>query len=143
MKLAKQSVLFLPTVSSEKREYIPCGFFDNDTVIIDPNFAIYDPNPTIFGIISSKMHMVWVRAISGKLETRYRYSSTLCYNTFPFPKISSKQKETLNQYVFDILDERAKYSSKTMAWLYNQNTMPTGLKKAHQELDIAIEKCYR
>ena len=77
------------------------------------------------------------------MKTDYRYSSTLCYNTFPFPEITSKQKENLNLYVFAILDERAKYSNKTKAWLYNPTTMPKGLKQAHQELDEAIEKCYR
>ncbi|MFV0540124.1 MAG: class I SAM-dependent DNA methyltransferase [Aestuariibaculum sp.] len=142
-KMPKESVLFLPTVSSERRDYIPCGFFDNDTVVIDPNFAIYDPEPLIFGIISSRMHMVWVRNFSGKLKTDYRYSSTLCYNTFPFPDITTKQKENLNQYVFDILDERAKHPSKTMAQLYNPTTMPKGLLQAHQALDLAIEQCYR
>lgn len=74
MKLAEESVLFLPTVSSERRKYIPCGLFDNETVIIDPNFAIYDPEPFIFGIISSRMHMVWVQNFGGKLKTDYRYS---------------------------------------------------------------------
>jgi hypothetical protein len=89
------------------------------------------------------MHMVWVRNVGGKLETRIRYSKDICYNTFPFPELTNKQKENLNQYVFDILDERAKYPSKTMAQLYNPETMPKGLLKAHQELDTAIEQCYR
>lgn len=89
------------------------------------------------------MYMTWVRAVGGKLETRYRYSAKLCYNTFPFPNISKKQKENLNLYVFTILEERAKHSSKTMAWMYNPDTMPKGLKQAHQELDEAIEKYYR
>lgn len=87
--------------------------------------------------------MVWVRAVGGKLETRYRYSKDICYNTFPFPEISLKQKENLNLYVFAILDERAKYPEKTMAQLYDPDTMPKGLKQAHRELDEAIEKCYR
>lgn len=89
------------------------------------------------------MHMVWVDAVGGKLETRYRYSAKLCYNTFPFPTLSEKKKETINQYVFAILDERAKYPEKTMAWLYNPETMPSGLKQAHKELDLAIEQIYR
>ena len=74
------------------------------------DFKSYD-----FGILHSKMHMVWVDAVGGKLETRYRYSAKLCYNTFPFPEISEKQKLTINEYVFAILDERAKYPEKTMA----------------------------
>lgn len=142
-KLAKESVLFVPTVSSKRRAYIPCGFFDNQTVIIDPNFAVYEPTPITFAIISSRMHMVWVRKFSGKLKTDYRYSSTLCYNTFPFPKIDKKQEELLTQYVFDILDARANHIGKTMAWMYDPDTMPKDLKEAHQALDEAIERCYR
>ena len=87
--------------------------------------------------------MVWVRNVGGKLETRIRYSKDICYNTFPFPDITNKQKENLNQYVFDILDERAKHPSKTMAQLYNPITMPKGLLQAHQDLDTAVEQCYR
>lgn len=83
------------------------------------------------------------KAVGGKLETRLRYSVSMVYNTFPFPNISDKQKENLNLYVFAILDERAKHPSKTMAQLYNPDTMPKGLLKAHQELDTAIEQCYR
>lgn len=105
--------------------------------------AIYDAQPWLFGVIHSKMHMVWIDTVGGKLETRYRYSAKLCYNTFPFPDISVKQKENLNLYVFGILDERSKYPEKTMAWLYDPKTMPLGLKKAHKELDEAVERCYR
>lgn len=143
MKLAEDSVLFLPTVSSERREYIPCGLFDNNTVIIDPNFAIYEPTPVSFAILSSKMHMVWIKKLSGKLETRFRYSSTLCYNTFPFPEINKKQEELLAQYVFDVLEARANHLGKTLAWMYDPDTMPSDLKQAHQALDEAIERCYR
>ena len=87
--------------------------------------------------------MVWLKAVGGKLETRYRYSKNICYNTFPFPEIDTKQKENLNLYVFSILDERAKHPSKTMAQLYNPDTMPKSLKQAHQDLDDAVDKCYR
>ncbi len=135
--------ILIPRHSSDNRNYIPMGFFNSNTVISDSAIAIYHATPWLFSIVTSRMHMVWMRAIGGKLGTGYRYSNTLCYNTFPFPKISEKQKETLNLYVFDILDERAKHPSKTMAQLYNPDTMPKGLLKAHQELDIAIEQCYR
>ena len=97
--------------------------------------VVYNAQPWLFGVVTSRMHMVWVRNVGGKLET-------LCYNTFPFPEISKKQKENLKLYVFAILDERAKHN-KTMAQLYNPVTMPKGLLKAHQELDTAIEQCYR
>ena len=143
MKMAKESVLFLPTVSSERREYIPCGFLNKETVIIDPNFAIYDPEPYIMGIISSKMHMTWMKAVAGRLKTDYRYSSTLVYNTFPFPDISQKQKDTITELVYNILDEREKHSEKTLAQLYDPDKMPVGLREAHHVLDMAIEQCYR
>ena len=119
------------------------GFLNSDSIIADSALAVYDAEPWLFGILHSKMHMVWVDAVGGKLETRYRYSAKLCYNTFPFPEINLKQKEIINQYVFSILDERAKFPQKTMAWLYNPETMPKDLLKAHQELDAAIERIYR
>lgn len=141
--IAVDSSIIVPRVSSERREYIPMGFLDKNTIVLDSSMAIYDAEPWLFGVLHSKMHMVWVNAVGGKLETRYRYSAKLCYNTFPFLKISAKQKESITQYVFSILDERAKYPEKTMAWLYNPETMPSGLKKAHKELDEAIERIYR
>lgn len=140
--LPTESIL-IPSVSSESREYIPMGFLNPNEVIVAPNFAIYHAKPWLFAVVTSRMHMVWVRNVGGKLETRYRYSAKLCYNTFPFPEISTKQKENLNLYVFAILDERAKHPSKTMAQLYNPDTMPKGLLQAHQALDLAIEQCYR
>ncbi|MDM8160588.1 N-6 DNA methylase [Labilibaculum sp. K2S] len=138
-----ESAIIVPTVTSERRDYLPIDFLSIDKNVIAPNQVIYDADPIVFAIISSKMHIIWVRAVGGKMKTDYRYSSTLCYNTFPFPNISLKQKENLNLYVFAILDERAKHPSKTLAQLYNPETMPKGLKEAHHELDEAIEKCYR
>ncbi len=135
--------ILIPRHSSENRDYIPIGYFDSSYKASDSNLVIATDNPWLFAVVTSRMHMVWVRNVGGKLETRYRYSAKLCYNTFPFPEISKKQKENLNLYVFSILDERAKHPSKTMAQLYNPDTMPKGLLKAHQELDTAIEQCYR
>lgn len=137
------SAIIIPSVSSERREYIPIGFLNSDTIISNSALAIYDAKPWLFGVLHSKMHMIWVDAVGGKLKTDYRYSAKLCYNTFPFPEINEKQNYTIAQYVFAILDERAKYSEKTMAWMYNPETMPSGLKQAHHELDMAIEKIYR
>lgn len=134
--------IIIPATSSERRNYIPIGFLNEDTIISNSAMAIYHTQPWLFGVITSRMHMVWVRNVGGKLKTDYRYSAKLCYNTFPFPDITTKQKENLNLYVFAILDERAKHN-KTMAQLYNPTTMPKGLLQAHQELDTAIEQCYR
>jgi hypothetical protein len=138
----KNEQIVIPCTSSENRDYIPCGIYDNSYISLNSIQTINDAEPYVFGITSSRMHMVWVRAVGGKLEERFRYSAKLCYNTFPFPDITTKQKENLNLYVFAILDERAKHN-KTMAQLYNPLTMPKGLLQAHQELDTAIEQCYR
>lgn len=135
--------IIVPRVSSESRTYIPLAYISSDTIVSDATNIVYDAQAWLFGLLHSKMHMVWVRAVGGKLETRYRYSAKLCYNTFPFPKIDKKQEELLAQYVFDILDARANHTGKTLAWMYNSQTMPSDLRKAHQALDEAIEKCYR
>lgn len=135
--------IIVPATSSERRKYIPIGFLSSDTIISNSAMAVYDAQPWLFGMLHSKMHMVWVATIGGKLKTDYRYSAKLCYNTFPFPDISTKQKEIISQYVFQVLDERAKYPEKTMAWMYNSETMPISLKEAHNQLDEAIDRIYR
>lgn len=135
--------IVVPRVSSEKRPYIPLAYIDGDTIVSDATNIIYDAQPWLFGILHSKMHMVWVDAVGGKLKTDYRYSAKLCYNTFPFPQITAQQKESLTQYVFDILDQRALHPEKTMAWLYNPETMPHGLKQAHAALDLGVDRIYR
>ena len=87
--------------------------------------------------------MVWVKTVSGKLEDRIRYSKNISYNTFPFPSISKQRKEELTQCTLKIIDERLKHSEKTLAQLYDPNQMPEGLKKAHHQNDLAVERCYR
>ncbi|HET9057011.1 MAG TPA: DNA methyltransferase [Chitinophagaceae bacterium] len=141
-RFIKGDVLLIPKVSSERREYLPIGYF-KDIIVMDKAFPIYNAEPYLFGIISSKMHMVWLKNVGGRMKTDFSYSSSICYNTFPFPDITLKQKENLNLYVFAILDERAKHPEKTMAQLYDPDKMPKGLKQAHEELDRAVEQCYR
>ncbi len=140
---ADQNFILIPSTTSENRDYIPIGFFDKNFASHNSCMIVATDDSCLFGILHSRMHMVWVKNVGGKLKTDYRYSAKLCYNTFPFPTLTEKQKETINQYVFPILEERAKYPQKTMAWLYNPDTMPAGLKKAHAELDFAIEQIYR
>jgi hypothetical protein len=135
--------LIIPSVSSERREYIPIGFVKNDTIITNLAFAVYDCEPWIFGVIASRMHNVWARAVCGGLETRIRYSSALGYNTFPFPSISEEQKKSITKLVYDIIAEREKEPEKTMAQKYDPDTMNDGLRSAHRILDIAIERCYQ
>ena len=142
-KEAVKSSIILPIVSSERRKYIPMGFLDKEYIIPNSAQAIYDAEPWIFGFISSYMHNMWVKAVGGKLKSDYRYSSVLCYNTFPFPNITKKQKEEITELVFNILDAREQHSEKTLAQLYDPDKMPQGLKEAHHQLDLAIERCYR
>ncbi len=140
---ANESQIVIPIHSSERREYIPMGFLPKDYIIISSAAAIYDCETYVFGVISSKMHMVWVKITAGRLENRLRYLSALCYNTFPFPEISAYQKQSINLAVFRLLEERERNSEKTIAQLYDPDKMPQGLREAHHELDIAIERCYR
>jgi hypothetical protein len=140
---AKKSQIIIPIVSSERREYIPIGYLDSDPVIISSAAAIYDPELYVFGILSSKMHMCWVRITAGRLENRLRYLSALCYNTFPFPNISELNKSTIEDHAFKVMEERERHSEKTMAQLYDPDKMPAGLRQAHHELDMAVEQCYR
>lgn len=135
--------IIVPQTGSEKREYLPVGFMDKDTVISNGLRIVYSQEVYIFGILSSKMHIVWVKAVAGRMKTDMQYSNTICYNTFPFSNISQKQKDEITELVFGIIDEREKHSQKTLAQLYDPNKMPEGLKKAHHNLDMAIEQCYR
>ena len=137
-----QSII-IPIVSSERRNYLPCGFLDAEIIIPNSAQVIYDPEIFIFGLLISKIHLLWIKAVCGALESRIRYSSTLGYNTFPFPEINQKQKEQINLHVFEVLEEREKHSGKTLAQLYDPDKMPKGLKEAHHQLDLAIERCYR
>lgn len=135
--------ILIPCVTSEGRDYIPIGFINKGPVIYASAQAIYDGEPWVFGILNSKIHMSWVKAVGGRLELRIRYSSSLCYNAFPFPSISRQRKEEINQHVFNILGEREKYPEKTLAQLYDSDKMPDGLREAHSQLDLAVERCYR
>ena len=135
--------LFIPSVSSEQRDYIPMGFLDENTVTVAPNFAIYDAPEWLFGILTSAMHMAWVRAIGGRLETRYRYSAGLCYNPFPFPQLTSEQKAALEDAAWEVLGAREAHHGKTLAELYDPDVMPADLREAHHQLDLLVDSCYR
>jgi hypothetical protein len=97
----------------------------------------------IFAVISSRMHMVWVRAVAGRLKTDFRYSSSICYNNYPFPIISDEQKTALERRAEDILVVRERHPEKTIAQLYAPEKMPADLLAAHRVLDEAVERCYR
>jgi len=135
--------IIVPSVSSERREYIPIGFVDESIIITNLAFAIYDCDPWMFGLLTSKMHNLWIKTVCGSLETRVRYSSRLGYNTFPFPEISEQEKERITMCVFEIIGEREKFPERTMAQLYDPDKMPTALLTSHRTLDKVIDSCYR
>jgi type I restriction-modification system DNA methylase subunit len=141
--IGKTAILIVPIVSSSRREYIPFGIVDKDTIILSSAAAAYNTEPFILGVISSKIHDVWLRLTAGKLRGDIRYLSALSWNTFPFPTISSQHKEELTQCTFRILDEREKHPEKTLAELYDPDKMPEGLREAHRLNDEAVERCYR
>ena len=135
--------LLIPAVSSERRTYIPLGFVNDDVIISNRAFVIYEAPLYLFSLLSSKMHMVWVNAVSGRLETRINYSSGISYNTFPFPQLKENQIQLIESQVLKILSIREEYSDKTIADLYDPSDMPEVLKNAHENNDLLIDSCYR
>lgn len=134
--------IIVPSVSSERRKYIPIGLMNPEEIIIAPNFAIYNAPVWLFGVITSLMHMTWVRIVGGRLKTDYRYSAQLCYNTFPFPKISEAKKQAISEAAENVLITRENYPGATLADLYDPDKMPEDLKAAHVQLDDIVESCY-
>ena len=134
-----------PTVSSERREYIPVGMLESSTVASNQLYVIPHARAHIwtFAVISSRMHMVWVRAVAGRLKTDFRYSSSICYNNYPFPTISGDQKTALEKRAEDILVVRERHPEKTIAHLYDPDKIPADLLASHRALDEAVERCYR
>lgn len=134
--------LIVPRVSSENRRYVPIGYIDPEVIATDATQII--PNATLyeFGVITSNVHMAWMRTVAGRLKSDYRYSSTIVYNTFPWPKITEEQKEYISKTAQGILDARALESESSLADLYNDVIMPVELRKAHQANDIAVMKAY-
>ena len=137
------SFIAIPKTSSERREYLPLKYLTSDFIPADSIRLVPNADLDLFSTLCSKMHMIWMRTISGKLKTDFRYSKTLSYNTFPFPSVSKQRKEELTQCTLNIIDERLKHSEKTLAQLYDPDKMPEGLREAHRQNDLAVERCYR
>ena len=137
------SYILVPSVSSERREYVPMGLFDRHTISTNLNLII--PNATLyeFGILESKMHMAWMRTVVGRLKSDYRYSAKLVYNNYPWPETDAKQKLAIEKAAQKVLDARAEEPESTLADLYDPLTMPIALRKAHNALDKCVEKSYR
>ena len=134
--------IVVPATSSERRRYVPIGFLNGSTiatnaVIIIPEATLYD-----LGILTSNIHMAWMRAVCGRLKSDYRYSKDVVYNNFPWPTPTEEQKAKIEQTAQAILDARALYPDCSLADLYDEVTMPPELRKAHQQNDKAVMQAY-
>ncbi|OCH36821.1 DNA methyltransferase [Vibrio cyclitrophicus] len=137
------SYIVIPRVSSQARQYIPIGFFDHTVVSTDRNFIL--PNGTLyeFSILMSLMHNDWMRLVAMRLKSDYSYGNKVVYNTFPWPSPTDSEKNELGMLAENILLIREDYPGKTLAELYNPETMPTDLLEAHKSLDVAVDKLFR
>jgi len=134
--------LLVPAVSSENRRYIPIGFMSKEDIATNRVYVIPDATLYDLGIMTSNVHMAWMRTVAGRLELRYNYSATVVYNTFPWPKLNEKQKNKIEKAAQSILDARALYPESTLSDLYDEISMPVELRKAHQENDKAVMEAY-
>lgn len=134
--------ILVPKVSSERRRYVPIGFMTPDVLCSDLVFIIPKASLYHFGILTSNIHMAWMRAVCGRLEMRYRYSKDVVYNNFPWPTPTEQQKAKIEQTAQAILDARALYPDCSLADLYDELTMPPELRKAHQDNDRAVMDAY-
>lgn len=134
--------IVVPAVSSERRKYVPIGFLGKETIAT--NLVITIPDATLyhFGILTSNVHMAWMRAVCGRLEMRYRYSKDVVYNNFPWPTPTDEQRARIEQTAQAILDARELYPDCSLADLYDEATMPPELRKAHQQNDKAVMQAY-
>jgi hypothetical protein len=135
--------LLIPRVSSEKRQFIPIGYINKNTIANDQVLTVPDATLFHFGILTSTMHMSWVKTLCGRLKSDYRYSKDIVYNNYPWPENpSDKQIITIEDKAQQVLDVRASFPNSSLADLYNPLTMPPALVKAHNELDKAVDAAY-
>jgi hypothetical protein len=138
------SFIVIPRVSSENRKYIPMGFFDKNYIAGDTCMTIFNGELFHFGLLNSKMHMAWVKAVCGRLKSDFRYSKDIVYNNYPWPENpNDKQTQAIETAAQKVLDARLQFPNSSLADLYDPLTMPPALVKAHNELDKAVDLAYR
>ncbi len=142
MNIATQSTIIVPIVSSESREYLPVGLLPRGTIVSNAAFALYDAPLWNLAIIASRLHLVWIATVCGKLKTDFRYSNTLGWNTFPMPSLTEKNKEDLTRCAEDILLAREHHYPSTIADLYKPDAMPADLRAAHDRNDEVLERIF-
>ncbi len=134
--------LMVPSTSSENRRYVPIGFLSPEVIANNSTTIVPDATLYIFGIMTSNVHMAWMRTVGGRLKSDYRYSGGIVYNTFPWPTPTDAQKAKIEQTAQAILDARALYPDSSLADLYDEVAMPLELRKAHQDNDRAVMQAY-
>jgi hypothetical protein len=133
-----------PEVSTERRKFIPVGFISKEIITSNKNYTVASPSFYIFGILGSTMHMAWVRSVAGRMKSDYSYSTGIVYNNFPWPENpNEKQSKNVEAAAQMVLNARRQFPDSSLAELYDPNTMPPALVKAHQQLDKAVDLCYR
>jgi hypothetical protein len=141
--IPKRPFLVVPEVSSELREYVPIGYLEPPVIPSNLVRVIENASPWLFGLLTSRMHMAWLKSIGGRLESRYRYSIGLVYNPFPWPSLTPDTERRIGELAGAILAARAAHASATFGDLYDPAAMPPDLRKAHHALDAAVDKLYR
>jgi hypothetical protein len=142
MNMGTQHTIAIPALTSENRNFLPCGVLDNRTIVTNQVFAIYDAPVFNMALISSKLHLIWITTVCGQLETRIRYSNTMGWNTFPVPTLTTKNKEDLMACAEEILIARERHFPATIADLYDPESMPEDLRQAHERNDEVLERIY-
>ncbi len=137
------SFLLVPRTSSERRRYVPMGFFEAGVVASDGCLVVPDASSADFALMTSEIHMDWMRTIGGRLESRYRYSKDVVYNNFVFPDVDDAAQVQLAQLGHDVLEVRHRYDDRTLAWMYDERTMPADLRAAHGAIDQYVDSLYR
>ena len=137
-----KTAIVIPCHSSENRKYVPIGFIDDTVIVTNAVLFIPDGNIYEFGIMTSNVHMAWMRSICGRIKSDYRYSKDVVYNNFPWPEPTEAQRAKIEQTAQAILDARALYPDCSLADLYDETTMPPELRKAHQQNDKAVMQAY-
>jgi hypothetical protein len=140
----KGNYLAFPTLSSVSRHYIPIAYLNPEIIASNQLYVLPDANLYVFGILTSQMHMTWTKYVCGRFKSDYRYSAGIVYNNYPWPEnASDKQKNIVEQAAQEVLNVRELFSKNNLSELYDPNTMPPGLVKAHQFLDKAVDLCYK
>lgn len=142
MRIGRSQTIVVPSVSSEGRPYLPVGIIDERSTVTNLAFALYDAPLWNMALIASRLHLVWIATVCGKLETRYRYSNTLGWNTFPVPQLTDQNRADLTHCAEDILLAREAHFPATISDLYNPDTMPENLRHAHERNDEVLERIY-